>query len=86
MRSLLAQLRSTVLNTNFTNPKGIVHRVMNPALMAAGVKAHTIVKSSARLTVVHNATKAGASVPNPGSVVIFSVQEDALAQSNQIVW
>ena len=86
MRLLLAQLRSTALSTSFMNPKGTVHRVMNPALMAAGAKAHTIVKSSARLMVVHNAIKAGASVPNPGNVVIFSVQEDALAQSNQIVW
>ena len=86
MRSLLAQLRSTVLNTSFMNPKGIVHHVMNPALMVVGAKAHTTVKNSARLTAVHNATKAGVSAPNPGSAVIFSVQEDALAQNNQIVW
>ena len=66
--------------------KGTVLLATNPAQKDVGAKDHTTVKSLARSTVVHSATKDDVLGPNRGNAVISSVQEAVLDQNSQIVW
>ena len=66
--------------------KGTALLATNPVQKDVGAKDHTTVKSLARSTVVHNATKDDVLGPNRENAAIFSVQEDVPDQNSQIVW
>ena len=86
MKLSQAQLRSIALNTNFMSPNEIALHAMNHVLKDAGALGLRTAKSSVKLVVVLNATKAGASDLNRENVVTFFVLPDVLAPNNPIVW